>query len=70
MTKNIEEKTIEEMSRKFMKNGFGGEVTLEHGQKTDGVYLTELWLVEQPTKDKSNFTDLLYQKEHCLQYTK
>jgi hypothetical protein len=48
------ESTIEAVSRKFMKNGFGGEVTLEHGQKTDGVYLTELWLVEQPTKDKSN----------------
>ena len=46
--------TIEAVSRKFMKNGFGAEVTLEHGQKTDGVYLTELWLVEQPLKDKSN----------------
>ena len=48
------EQTIENVARKFMKNGFGGEVTLEHGQKTDGVYLTELWLVEQPLKDKSN----------------
>jgi hypothetical protein len=48
------EKTIEDVARKFMKNGFGAEVTLEHGDKTDGVYLTELWLVEQPTKDKSN----------------
>ena len=48
------EQTIENVARKFMKNGFGAEVTLEHGQKTDGVYLTELWLVEQPTKDKSN----------------
>lgn len=46
--------TIEAVSRKFMKNGFGAEVTLEHGEKTDGVYLTELWLVEHPTKDKSN----------------
>jgi hypothetical protein len=48
------EDTIENVARKFMKNGFGGEVTLEHGNKTSGVYLTELWLVEQPTKDKSN----------------
>ena len=48
------EQTIENVARKFMKNGFGGEVTLEHGQKTYGVYLTELWLVEQPLKDKSN----------------
>jgi hypothetical protein len=37
-----------------MKNGFGAEVTEEHGKKVSGVYLTELWLVEQPTKDKSN----------------
>ena len=48
------EDTIENVARKFMKNGFGREVTLEHGDKTSGVYLTELWLVEQPTKDKSN----------------
>ena len=48
------EHTIEDVARKFMKNGFGREVTLEHGDKTSGVYLTELWLVEQPLKDKSN----------------
>ena len=48
------ESTIENVARKFMKNGFGSEVTLEHGSKTSGVYLTELWLVEQPLKDKSN----------------
>ena len=48
------EQTIENVARKFMKNGFGREVTLEHGDKTSGVYLTELWLVEQPLKDKSN----------------
>jgi hypothetical protein len=48
------EDTIENVARKFMKNGFGAEVTEEHGDKVSGVYLTELWLVEQPTKDKSN----------------
>ena len=48
------EETIENVARKFMKNGFGSEVTLEHGSKTSGVYLTELWLIEQPLKDKSN----------------
>jgi hypothetical protein len=48
------EETIENVARKFMKNGFGAEVTEEHGKKVSGVYLTELWLVEQPTKDKSN----------------
>ena len=48
------EDTIENVARKFMKNGFGNQVTLEHGKKTDGVYLTESWIIEHPTKDKSN----------------
>jgi len=46
--------TIEKVARRFMKNKYGDVVTLEHGEKTSGVYLTELWLVEQSTKDKSN----------------
>jgi len=46
--------TIETIARKFMKNKYGDVVTLEHGKKTSGVYLTELWLVEQSSKDKSN----------------
>jgi hypothetical protein len=46
--------TIESVSRKFMKNGFGNVVTEEHGNKVSGVYLTESWIIEQPTKDKSN----------------
>jgi len=46
--------TIEMVARKFMKNKYGDEVTLEHGDKTSGVYLTESWLVEQSAKDKSN----------------
>jgi len=29
-------------------------VTLEHGNKTSGVHMVESWLVEHPTKDKSN----------------
>ena len=48
------ENTIENVARKFMKNGFGNQVTLEHGSKTSGVYLTESWIIEQPLKDKSN----------------
>jgi hypothetical protein len=48
------ENTIENVARKFMKNGFGNQVTLEHGNKTSGVYLTESWIIEQPLKDKSN----------------
>jgi hypothetical protein len=46
--------TIEMVARKFMKNKYGDEVTLEHGNKTSGVYLTESWIVEQSSKDKSN----------------
>ena len=46
--------TIEKVARRFMKNKYGDVVTLEHGEKTSGVYLTELWLVEQSSKDKSN----------------
>lgn len=47
--------TIEQISRKFMKNKYNSEVTIEHGNsKVDGVYLTESWLVEQSAKDKSN----------------
>ena len=46
--------TIENVARRFMKNKYGDVVTLEHGEKTSGVYLTELWLVEQSAKDKSN----------------
>ena len=46
--------TIEEVARKFMKNKYGDEVTLEHGNKTSGVYLTESWIVEESKKDKSN----------------
>ena len=46
--------TIEMVARKFMKNKYGDSVTLEHGAKTSGVYLTESWIVEQSVKDKSN----------------
>lgn len=46
--------TIEKVARKFMKNGYGDQVTLEHGNKTSGVYMVESWIVESPTKDKSN----------------
>jgi hypothetical protein len=46
--------TIEMVARKFMKNKYGDEVTLEHGSKTSGVYLTESWIIEESKKDKSN----------------
>ena len=46
--------TIEKIARRFMKNKYGDAVTVEHDKKVNGVYLTELWLVEQSSKDKSN----------------
>ena len=48
------EKTVEDIARKFMKNKFNDEVTVEHDEKVNGVYLTESWIIEQSTKDKSN----------------
>lgn len=48
------EKGIEDMSRKFMKEKLGDQVTLEHNGKTSGVYLTELWIVEASKTDKSS----------------
>ena len=47
--------TIEKIARKFMKDGNGHEVTLEHGdKKVNDIYLTESWIVAQSAKDKSN----------------
>ena len=47
--------TIEKIARKFMKDGNGHEVTLEHGnKKVNDIYLTESWIVAQSGKDKSN----------------
>lgn len=46
--------TIEKIARKFMKNKYNGEVTVEHDKKVNDVYLTESWLIEQSAKDKSN----------------
>ena len=46
--------TIERVARKFMKNKLLDQMTLEHGNKTSGVHMVESWLVEHPTKDKSN----------------
>ncbi len=46
--------TIETIARKFMKQKLGDQVTLEHGNKTSDVYLTESWIIEESKKDKSN----------------
>ena len=46
--------TIETIARKFMKNKYNGEVTTEHNKKVDDVYLTESWIIEKSSGDKSN----------------
>lgn len=46
--------TIETIARKFMKNKYNGEVTTEHNKKVEDVYLTESWLIEKSSGDKSN----------------
>lgn len=46
--------TIEQIARKFMKNKYNGEVTVDHESKVNDVYLTESWIIEQSSKDKSN----------------
>ena len=46
--------TIERIARKFMKRKLLDQMTLEHGSKTSGIHMVESWIVEHPTKDKSN----------------
>jgi hypothetical protein len=46
--------TISEISKRFMKNKYNSEVTVEHDKKVKDVYLVESWIVEQSSKDKSN----------------
>ena len=50
----LKPQTVEAIARKFMKNKYNNEVTLEHDKKVDGVYLTESWIIEESSKDKSN----------------
>jgi hypothetical protein len=46
--------TIEKISRRFMKNKYNDSVTVEHDKKVSGINLTESWLIEMSSKDKSN----------------
>ena len=46
--------TIEKIARRFMKNKYNDSVTVEHDRKVDGINLTESWLIEMSSKDKSN----------------
>jgi len=46
--------TIEKISRRFMKNKYNDSVTVDHERKVGGINLTESWLIEMSSKDKSN----------------
>jgi hypothetical protein len=46
--------TIEKISRRFMKNKYNDAVTVDHERKVSGINLTESWLIEMSSKDKSN----------------
>ena len=46
--------TIEKIARRFMKNKYNDSVTIEHDKKVSGINLTESWLIEMSSKDKSN----------------
>jgi hypothetical protein len=46
--------TIEKISRRFMKNKYNDSVTVEHDKKVGGIHLTESWIIDQSSKDKSN----------------
>ena len=46
--------TIEKIARRFMKNKYNDSVTVEHDKKVSGINLTESWLIEMSSKDKSN----------------
>jgi hypothetical protein len=44
---------IESMAKDFMKNYRQHEVTLQHQENADGVYLVEQWIKHDPYRDKS-----------------
>ena len=44
---------IEKMSKDFLKNYRQSEVTLQHQEETDGVYLVEQWIKSDDVYDKS-----------------
>ena len=44
---------IEKMAMDYMRNYRQNEVTLQHQEETDGVYLVEQWIKHDPYRDKS-----------------
>lgn len=45
--------SIDKISKDFMKNGFQQIWTVQHEEEVEGLTVTELWLKESPTLDKS-----------------
>jgi hypothetical protein len=54
--------TIRKTAESFMKNGFQANATLEHIKPLEGATIVESWIVENPTKDKSNIYGKTYPK--------
>ena len=46
--------TISQISQKYMMKNYNNEVTYEHSTPVKDVSLVESWIIEHPTKDKSN----------------
>lgn len=46
--------TISKISQKYMMKNYNNEVTYEHSTPIKDVSLVESWIIEHPTKDKSN----------------
>ena len=51
---NFTEESIIKMSQEFMKNYKQHEVSLQHEENVDEVYVAESWIVEDPYRDKAN----------------
>lgn len=47
------EKTVEELSQTFLRDGKNHAWNLQHEQDTNDVYITESWIVKDPETDKS-----------------
>lgn len=56
------EQTIEQTAHAFVKNGYVNNSSENHDIKLEGVSVVQSWIVEDPTKDKSNVYGKTYEK--------
>lgn len=54
--------TIEKLQQNFSKQRYGNSTNIEHNQPIEGVYVSESWIIENPTIDKSYALGLEYPK--------